>query len=802
MRWALPVLSALLFWHLRCGAAETPPLAVVELQGDQVISTPVIWADRHYRIHGNLVLTEGGELDARNCRIELMCTYARQYRFAWEKGGILRTSGCTVGGSGHRGTASTLFDLQEGWWHAEQTTIEFSTGIQFGWDTDAHLHARDLRRGQQPDSVIVTGRADVVLADTTFAIALSASGSAGGETTLDLPRNTPLTRTFDGSVLPGARYRLELRNVTVPEWYLFFGDVRNEGPRTTYRLNDCPWVLPSLMGRDLTGSVCLPTNWTGTQPPGTWRSAVPAGTRVTCGTLTVEAVSDRVGIPAWGVYLSGPASDLTLSGPTRIAELMVNDGGKCRLAGTTGTHDAWCTATTIEVHGTPAQTAELHCTNASLGWFSDLWGVKGQITAHDNATVTIDGPYCDDVILITKGTGTIAVQAPTGKTEFQVLREGGPVLVDGQAPVPLLDEPLRSQLLGYHADLCEWVMALDVGSGMLKGTKDTAWSIFINGNLARVLMAGARLHAQPAYAEEALRWCDTFVRQQQRVETSTGAEGGYWGDHGPTGNLYLADSGTAATALAVACRRGEGERRVAYLAALQRFAAFVHSGCRVDPQNQKRQASTGWVLRDGKDRGALGCGYYNGHLSTAPYTIATAVNGGAFMSTLYALTGEAQYRDTAVGAVRWLLANRLPDGQLPYLLDGTRSTEWPLDTITYGTEALVAVPTHVNDPALEAEIGRGITPIVEWLLQKQNPDGPWGVARSQDQQRSPGVVTLLAWYYRNVVPEPRVAKAIRAYCLYLLDPANSAAYGVKDLVRTTGFVGLTVAELLEPGTTF
>jgi hypothetical protein len=185
------------------GAAETPALPVTELRGDQRISTAVTWADGHYRIHGNLILSQGGELTARNCRIELMCTYARQYRFAWEKGGVLRTSECTVGGSDYRGTAATLFDLQEGSWYAEATMIDYSTGIQFGWDTDARLHARDLRRGQQPDSIIVTGRADVTVADSTFAIALVASGSAGGETTLDLPHNAAVSRTFDGSVLPG-----------------------------------------------------------------------------------------------------------------------------------------------------------------------------------------------------------------------------------------------------------------------------------------------------------------------------------------------------------------------------------------------------------------------------------------------------------------------------------------------------------------------------------------------------------------------------------------------------------------------
>ncbi len=388
---------------------------------------------------------------------------------------------------------------------------------------------------------------------------------------------------------------------------------------------------------------------------------------------------------------------------------------------------------------------------------------------------------------------------------FMVALTLGTTLLAGNAghgAEPLLDEELRTQLLAYHADLCDWAMTLDVGSGMLKNTTDTPWSIFINGNFARMLLAGARLHGKAEYEAEALRWCDTFVGQQQLVTTSTGETGGYWGDHGPTGNLYLADSGTAATALALVARHVQGERRERYQQALQRFAVFVHTGCREDPQGQGRQASSGWVIGEGPDAGALGCGYYNGHLSTAPYTIATAVNGGAFMALLYSLTGDERLRQTATGAVRWILSKRLPDGRLPYLLDGQPSDDWPLDTITYCAEALVAVPTHVDDAALRQQVGEGAKPVVEWLLRTQNEDGSWGAARSADQQRSPGVVTLLAWYYRNAEADVRVGEAIRRYCRFLLEPARSENYGIKSLVRTTGFVGLTLAELLEPGITF
>ena len=114
----------------------------------------------------------------------------------------------------------------------------------------------------------------------------------------------------------------------------------------------------------------------------------------------------------------------------------------------------------------------------------------------------------------------------------------------------------------------------------------------------------------------------------------------------------------------------------------------------------------------------------------------------------------------------------------------------------------MAAYTHIHDRQLRAQIVAGVRPCVEWLLQTQGADGLWGQARSFDQQRSPGVVTLLAWYYRTIDPDPRIARAVRSYCQCLLVPANSQRYGVRQLVRTTGFVGLAVAELLAPGATF
>ena len=137
-----------------------------------------------------------------------------------------------------------------------------------------------------------------------------------------------------------------------------------------------------------------------------------------------------------------------------------------------------------------------------------------------------------------------------------------------------------------------------------------------------------------------------------------------------------------------------------------------------------------------------------------------------------------------------------------YTLDGKLRTNWPLDTMTYCSEAFLGLHAATENAVLRKSLVRRCKPCVDWLVSTQNPDGTWGQLRSADQQRSPSVVSLLAWYHHNSGGGPKVAEAVRNYCAYLLDPANSKSYGVKSLVRTTGCVGLAIAEVLRPGVTF
>jgi hypothetical protein len=360
----------------------------------------------------------------------------------------------------------------------------------------------------------------------------------------------------------------------------------------------------------------------------------------------------------------------------------------------------------------------------------------------------------------------------------------------------------EADLQAYLKNLCDWTLTLDVGSGQLKNTKDSPWSIFINGNLARMLMAGYQITGNRAYLDEALRWADTLVQQQRIVITSKGEEGGYWADAGPIGNIYFGDAGTAATALAVACRFATPARQQIYQRAMDRYVRFVYQGSIDDPQGKGRGAVTTWFVESPAAKGAIGTGYYRGHLSPQPYTVSTATTAAAFLSQYFALTRKPEIARDAYAAASWLMSTQTPENGIPYIIDGTSQVHWPLAVMTYCGEGFIGVHTLVDDKVARAGLERGVKPSIDWLVKTQNPDGTWGEKRSDDQQRSAGALSLLNWYYLKADRDDRVRAAVDKYIGFLLDPANSRMHGVKELVRTTGFVGLAIAEVLRPGITF
>lgn len=364
------------------------------------------------------------------------------------------------------------------------------------------------------------------------------------------------------------------------------------------------------------------------------------------------------------------------------------------------------------------------------------------------------------------------------------------------------DAQTRVQLTELLRDICDWTLSVELQSGEIKVRERRRTSIFINSNLARVLIAGYELCGDQRYLEEALAWFDRLAVQQQVTTSASGDTVGWWGDFSPATNIYLADAGTSASAMATAVRFSSGARRKLYLESLHRFARFVALGCAEDPQNQGRGGSPGWIITSGADRGALGAGYYRGQLAIAPYTISTAVTGSGFFSALYRLSGNPEHLKIAEEAGLWLLQQRRPDGRMPYVLENKLYDNWPVNTMSYISDGLIGLYRRTPHDSIRQRVAESITRNIQWLIVNQNKHGVWGHMRSEDQQRSQGAINLMVLYYSEISPEKMVLESIEKNYRFFLEPKNLHRYGALDMPISTGFLGLSIAEILAPGITY
>jgi len=87
------------------------------------------------------------------------------------------------------------------------------------------------------------------------------------------------------------------------------------------------------------------------------------------------------------------------------------------------------------------------------------------------------------------------------------------------------------RLLRLLKEICGWIISINVGSNDVyspgPGGCQSFWCknfpsyIFVNGNMARVLLAAHTVTGNQTYLDEGLRWCDSFVRVKHTITTSS-----------------------------------------------------------------------------------------------------------------------------------------------------------------------------------------------------------------------------------------------------------------------------------------
>jgi hypothetical protein len=175
----------------------------------------------------------------------------------------------------------------------------------------------------------------------------------------------------------------------------------------------------------------------------------------------------------------------------------------------------------------------------------------------------------------------------------------------------------------------------------------------------------------------------------------------------------------------------------------------------------------------------------------------------------------AVLRKVATDAIDWLLDSRTPDGRIPYIIHPSDASSVVFQPITYSTESMITCSLHY--PELKEKLAT-LKSTVAWLVANQNSDGSWGkwsnvsgtgdvgFSPSGDAQRSPRALSLLQWYVATYGADPKVEASIHSFVNFLLDDAKAKAFGVNQNstggVLVTGFVGLAIADLIQPWVTF
>ena len=94
--------------------------------------------------------------------------------------------------------------------------------------------------------------------------------------------------------------------------------------------------------------------------------------------------------------------------------------------------------------------------------------------------------------------------------------------------------PSPDDLKPILKNISDWILReTDLPSNNITNARDTLrTSIFINGNLARTLLASSQIFSDKDYLNAGLQWCDTLVTLQNNEPTHDGRDAGGWWDTG------------------------------------------------------------------------------------------------------------------------------------------------------------------------------------------------------------------------------------------------------------------------------
>lgn len=366
---------------------------------------------------------------------------------------------------------------------------------------------------------------------------------------------------------------------------------------------------------------------------------------------------------------------------------------------------------------------------------------------------------------------------------------------------------------------CEWLLTKRLPNGFLGDQEPYGTHVnhywYTTAYPLRTLVAGYRIFGDRRYLDAATAILDRLVEEQLPNGAFQQVFRGK-----PTSQLTkeeihdiytrrwmnMADVGCIATALGVGARYADEPRKTAYRNALRRYCEA-------------------FAMQFQKPSGGFTNGIENGAAQTNIYSVATGTEAAAF-AALYASTGDRKHLAVAERAAHFLLdnwdRNGLPIGYphspgkpvVPALMETYQYAE-----SFYFHEGILFVLAHSKDAKLQEKARR----VYGW--QVKGPNGMlatiggrawWPLEDAWDNSKSAGLPLVLL-YYRTVDKNPEVESflAVARRFLSTSDYARRIGVMVDDpdvpwgghslqswagfSIAATGFAGLSVAEMIQPG---